>query len=159
MVWCPGCGVRFFITRWLNAATCAAPLGLVAEVVTAAKTASVCSCERIAVSLACAPYSTVTDWSIRAVDDARAEDSGPGLPVYHDTVFADVPLTRVVALPNGEPPTRTGGFVAAADAPRPSAANAAEFELVTVSFAPVLLFSVITPPLMVDGTVVPVSAS
>ena len=35
--------------------------GLVGEVVTAANTASVCSCERIACSLAWMPYCTVTD--------------------------------------------------------------------------------------------------
>src|SRR5450755_2902213 len=74
-------------------------------------------------------------------------------------VFAGVPLTSVVAVPSGEPPTRSGGTLAGAEAPRPRAANAAAFELVTVRLAPMLLRSVITPPLMVDGTVVPVSES
>src|ERR1700681_4741606 len=74
-------------------------------------------------------------------------------------VFAGVPLTSVVAVPNGEPPTRSGPTVTGAEVPKPSAANAAEFELVTGRLAPMLLRNAIAPPLMVDGTVVPVSES
>src|SRR5512140_3619225 len=74
-------------------------------------------------------------------------------------VFAGVPLTCDVAEPNGEPLTRSGGTDVGAEAPKPSAANAAAFELVTVRLAPMLLRSAIAPPLMVDGTVVPVIAS
>ena len=44
-------------------------------------------------------------------------------------------------------------------APKPSAANAAEFELVTDKFALSSLCSVITPPLMVEGLEVPVMES
>ena len=70
-----------------------------------------------------------------------------------------MPLTSDVAEPSGEPPTRSGGTVAVTVEPKPSEANAAEFELVTDRFAPLSLFSVITPPLMVDGVVVPVIES
>ncbi len=80
---------------------------------------------------------------------ARAEPE-PASPVYQVIVFAGVPLTSDVAAPNGEPLTRSGGTVAGAAAPRPSAANAAEFELVTVRLAPLLLRSVTAPPLTVD---------
>jgi len=78
--------------------------------------------------------------------------------VYHDTVFAGVPLTgrrraqRRAGNPKRRHCRRRGGA-------EPSAANAAEFELVTVRLPPLLLLSVITPPLTVDGTVVPVIAS
>src|SRR5665213_347239 len=105
MVCWPACAVRFVTVRWLSAAICAAELVPVGDAVTAANTATACSCERIACSLACAPYCTVCDESIRAVDDARAEP-GPELPVYQETVSA-VPLTSDVAEPNGEPPTRS----------------------------------------------------
>ena len=73
-----------------------------------ANTAIDCSCERIADSLACAPYCTVMAGSIRAVDEARA-DPGPELPVYHCTVLADVPATSDGAELNGVPLTRSGG--------------------------------------------------
>src|ERR1700712_5000520 len=106
MVCCPGCAVRFWVTRWLNAATCAAAFGPVD--VTAASTATNCSWVRMACSLARAPYCTVTDWSIRAIDDARAE-LAPFSPVYHCTVFAAVPLVSTVAVANGDVPTRSGG--------------------------------------------------
>src|SRR6202166_4021162 len=95
---------------------------------------------------------------MREVAVVRA-DPGPDSPVYQVTVFAGVPATCDVALPNGEPATRSGGTAAGAAAPRPSAANAAEFELVTVRLAPLLLFSVIAPPLIVDAAVVPVIES
>src|SRR3954452_22178228 len=62
----------------------------------------------MACSLGRAPYCTVTAWSIRATEDARAEPA-PASPVYHDTVFAVVPATSAVALANGEVPTRSGG--------------------------------------------------
>src|ERR1700730_15842720 len=107
MVCCPGCLARFCAVRWLRAETCSAAFGLLAEVVNAAKTASVCSCERIADSLARAPYWTVRDGSTRPIASALA-DPGPDSPVYHWTVFAGVPLTSVVAVHNGEPPTRSG---------------------------------------------------
>ena len=43
------------------------------------------------------PYSTFTEESMRAVAEARAVAVGPGLPVYHLTVFAGVPaiLARI----------------------------------------------------------------
>src|SRR6478672_11129178 len=129
MVCCPGCRARFCATRWLSAETCRAAFGFAPEVVTAAKTANVWSCERMAVSLARAPYCTVTEESTRAVAVARA-DPGPASPVYQEIVFAGVPLTSEVAALNGEPLTRSGGSVAVAVTPKPSAANAAECELV-----------------------------
>src|SRR5258707_11409635 len=117
----PVCGVSACVTRWLSADTCAAPFGFVVEVVTAENTASVCSCDRIAVSSAWIPYSIFTEESTRAVADPRAVAIGPGLPVYHLTVFAGVPLTSDV-----------GGVVTpVAIALKPSAANAVVFELVT----------------------------
>ena len=59
----------------------------------------------MACSLAWAPKSTVSDESMRATDESRA-DPGPELPVYQATV-SDAPLTSVVG---GEPgPTRSGG--------------------------------------------------
>src|SRR5580692_6007982 len=118
MVCGPGCGVRFVAVRTLSAATCAAELVPVGDVVTAANTATPSSCERIACSLACAPYCTVIDGSIRAVDDARG--LAPELPVYQATVSAE-PLTSDVALLNGEPETRSGGCTAVTVAPKPSA--------------------------------------
>src|ERR1700688_2001240 len=95
---------------------------------------------------------------MREVAVVRA-DPGPDSPVYQVTVFAGVPATCDVALPNGEPATRSGGTAAGAAAPRPSAANASEFELVTVRLAPLLLRSVIAPPLIVDAAEVPVIES
>src|ERR1700692_3336118 len=95
---------------------------------------------------------------MREVAVARA-DPGPDSPVYQVTVFAGVPATCDVALPNGEPATRSGGTAAGAAAPRPSAANAAAFELVPLSLSLLRLFSVIAPPLTVDAAVVPVMAS
>src|SRR5260370_36843153 len=74
-------------------------------------------------------------------------------------VFAGVPLTSGVAALNGEPLTRSGGRVGVAVTPKPSAANAAEFELVTVRVAALSVCSALTPPLMVDGEEVPVLAS
>ena len=108
MVCWPGCGVRLVAMLWLSAEICAAELAPVGETVNAANTAIDCSCERIADSLACAPYCTVIAESIRAVDEARA-DPGPELPVYHCTVLADVPATSDVAELSGEPLTRKGG--------------------------------------------------
>src|SRR5258708_3095075 len=103
------------------------------------------------------PYCTVTDWSMRAVALARA-DPEPASPVYQPPVFA-LPLTSVVALPWGEPPTRSGGTAAVAVAGRPSAANAGPFELVTDRLAALSVCSVITPPETVDGVEVPVIES
>ena len=57
----PGTRARFWAIRWFSAATCALALGSVADVVTAANTATVCSCERSACSSARAPYCTVID--------------------------------------------------------------------------------------------------
>ena len=51
--------------------------------------------------------------------------------MYQLIVFAGVPLTSDVAEPSGEPPTRNGGTVAVAVELKPSAANAAVFELET----------------------------
>ena len=90
------------------------------------------------------------DWSTRATAVPRAE-SLPTSPVYHDTVLAAVPPTRFVAVANGGPPTRNGAGLAVAGAPKPSAANAAVFELVTDRFAPLPPCSVIAPPLTVEG--------
>ena len=63
----------------------------------------------------------------------RAE-SVPVSPVYQDTVLDDVPAIRLLAVANGGPLTRNGAGAAVAVpvAPKPSAANAAVFELVTV---------------------------
>src|SRR5665213_81413 len=159
MVCWPGCGVRLVAVRWLSAPICAAEFFPVAGAVKAANTAIDCSCERIACSLACAPYWTVTAWSTRADDEARAEP-GPELPVYQVTVLAGVPLISVVAELSEAPPTRSGGSVAVVVPPlKPSAWNAAEFELETVSGAPLLDCSVITPPWTVDGVAVPVRES
>ena len=69
------------------------------------------------------------------------------------------PLTRVVAVFSGAPPTRSGGWTAVTVAPKPSAANAAAFELVTFRLAALSVCSVITPPLTVDGVDVPVIES
>src|SRR3981081_2621483 len=109
-------------------------------------------------SLARIPYCTVADWSIRAVAGARG-DPGPASPVYQLIVFAGVPLTSEVAVANGELPTRSGGTVAVAVAGKPSAANAAGFELVAVRLAALSGGSAITPPLTVEGIVVPVIES
>ena len=92
---------------WLRALICAAELVPVGEVLKAANTAMFCNWVRIACSLAWAPKLTVSEVSMRAVDEARAEP-GPELPVYQATVF-DAPLTSDVADPGGVPPTRSGG--------------------------------------------------
>src|SRR5262249_5900724 len=107
-------------------------------------------------SLACAPNCTTCEESMRAVEDARAVP-GPELPVYQATVLAD-PFTSEVAVPNGGPETRSGVAVAVPPG-KPSAAKAAAFVLVTDSVDALLPFSVTTPPVTVDGVVVPVSAS
>src|SRR3954470_12785964 len=60
-------------------------------------------------SLARSPYDTVIDVSTRAVAVPRA-GSEPFSPVYHITVSAAVPATRLVALLGGEPETRWGGL-------------------------------------------------
>ena len=98
------------------------------------------------------------DWSTRATAVPRA-GSVPFSPVYQDTVLAAVPAIRLLAVANGGPPTRSGAGVAVTVAPKPSDANAAVFELVTVRLAPSPPCSVIAPPLMVDGVVVPVIES
>ena len=94
---------------------------------------------------------------MRTVEEARAVP-GPELPVYQATVLAE-PLTSVVADPSGEPPTRSGGCVAVTGPLNPRAASAAVFELVTERVAALSVCSVITPPEMVEGVEVPVSAS
>ena len=78
--------------------------------------------------------------------------------MYQATVFAE-PLTSEVALLNGEPETRSGGWTAVTVGPKPSAANAAVFELVTFRLAALSVCSVITPPLTVEGVEVPVIES
>ena len=98
------------------------------------------------------------DASTRATAVPRA-GSVPVSPVYQDTVFAAVPATRLVAVLNGGPPTRSGAGLPVTVAPKPSDANAAVFELVTVRFVPLPPCSVIAPPLMVEGFVVPVIES
>src|SRR5450756_96262 len=94
---------------------------------------------------------------IRDSDEARAEPTGPGLPVYQATVFA-VPLTSDVAVPGGAG-TRSGGWAAVTLPLKPSAANAVEFELETDRLAALSVCSEITPPLMVEGVEVPVIES
>src|SRR5450631_2315384 len=93
---------------------------------------------------------------MRAVAVARAEP-GPASPVYHEIVFAGVPLTSAVAV-SGEPETRSG-VVAVTAGPKPSAASAAGFELVTDRLAASSVCSATTPPLTVDGFEVPVIES
>ena len=60
---------------------------------------------------------------------------------------------------NGGPSTRSGAGFALAVAPKPSAANAAVFELVTVRLAPSPPCSAIAPPVTVEGVLVPVIES
>ena len=81
--------------------------------------------------------------------------------MYQITVLAAVPATRVVAVLNGGPPTRSGagGALTVPVAPKPSAVNAAVFELVTVRSLALPPCSVIAPPLTVEGLVVPVIES
>src|SRR5438477_220879 len=148
MVCWPACGVRFVTVRELSAAIWAAELAPPGVVVTAPNTAIAWISERIACSLACAPYCTLCDWSMRTVDEARAVP-GPELPVYQATVLAE-PLTSVVADPSGELPTRSG-CVADTVPVNPSAAKAAAFELVTDRPAASSACSVIAPPEMVEG--------
>ena len=97
---------------------------------------------------------------MRATAVPRAE-SVPVSPVYQDTVLDDVPAIRLPAVANGGPLTRNGAGAAVAVpvAPKPSAANAAVFELVTVRSSPSPPCSVIAPPLMVEGFVVPLIES
>ena len=71
-------------------------------------------------------------------------------------MLAGVPATSVVAVLNGGPATRSGAGSALTVAPKPSAANAAVFELVTVRSVPLPPCSVIAPPLTVEGLLVPV---
>ena len=78
--------------------------------------------------MAWAPNCTVCDESTRTEAVERA-DPGPELPVYQPTVLAE-PLTRLVAEASGEPLTRSGGVAAVTVPLKPSAANAAAFELV-----------------------------
>ena len=59
MVCWPACGVKLVAMLWLSAEICAAELLPVGEAVKAANTAIDCNCERIANSLAWAPYCTV----------------------------------------------------------------------------------------------------
>src|SRR5579883_44763 len=155
----PGCGVRLLLIRWLSAEACAPPLALPGGLTTtAAYTAICCRALRIACSLACAPNCTVCALSTRTVEVERAVP-GPELPVYHSTVFA-APFVRLVAEDSGEPDTRSGPAVAVPLAGKPSAANAALFELVTVSDGAALLpFSVTMPLVTLEGVEVPVSAS
>src|SRR5881394_1005129 len=66
---------------------------------------------RMAPSLARAPYATVSASSTLATAVPRAE-SVPISPVYQVTVLAGVPAMRDVALLNGGPFTRIGGWPA-----------------------------------------------
>src|SRR5436309_14764902 len=112
----------------------------------------------MACSLARIPYCTAADGSTRAVAAARA-GPGPASPVYQVIVFAGVPLTSVVAVPNGTLPTRSGGAAAVTLAPKPRARKAAAFELVAVRLAALSVWTLITPPLIVEGIEVPVMES
>src|SRR4029078_12488553 len=94
---------------------------------------------------------------MRAIAVPRA-GSVPTSPVYHETVLAEVPPIRLVAGANGGPLTRSGAGFALAVALKPSAANAAVFELETVRLAPSPPCSAITPPVTVDGVAAPESA-
>src|SRR2546421_11607391 len=109
----------------------------------------------MACSLARIPYCTAADGSTRAVAVARAAP-GPASPVYQAIVFAGVPLTSVVAVPNGILPTRNGGIAAVTLGANPSASKAAAFELVAVRLAALSVLSLITPPVTVEGIEVPV---
>src|SRR3954470_19775698 len=112
----------------------------------------------MACSLARIPYCTAADRSTRAVAVARA-GPGPASPVYQAIVFVGVPLTSVVAVPNGTLPTRSGGMAAVTLGPKPRARKAAAFELVAVKLAALSVRSLITPPLTVEGLEVPVIES
>src|SRR3954468_8964124 len=112
----------------------------------------------MACSLARTPYCTLADKSTRAVAVARA-GPGPASPVYHVIVLAGAPWTSVVAVPNGEVPMRSGGTVAVTAGPKPSAAKAAAFVLVTVRLAALSVFRVIRPPLTVEEIELPVIES
>src|SRR5450432_173393 len=84
-----------------------------------------------------------------------ASESVPASP---DNSVAPVIGAGIVAwLLAAAPAIPSGGW--AAMAPKPSAANAAESELVTLRLVPLLVCSAITPSLTVDGVVVPESAS
>src|SRR5580698_10179752 len=104
------------------------------------------------------PYCTVTPEAICAVWVARG-DPVVVPPVYHWTVFAAVPLTKEVAVSYGGPLTTSGPGVALTLEPKPSAANAAGFELVTVRLALLPPYSVTAPPLTVEGSAVPLMES
>src|SRR5580765_5016887 len=91
---------------------------------------------------------------MRATAVPRGE-SAPFSPVYQNTVLAGVPATSVVAVFSGDPPTRSGAGFALTVGPKPNAANAAVFELVTVSGRLSPPCSVIAPLLMVEGLLVP----
>src|SRR2546421_7999976 len=67
--------------------------------------------KRIACSLARAPYETEVESSTLTTAVPRAE-SVPISPVYQVTVLAGVPATRLVAVLNGGPATRIGGWPA-----------------------------------------------
>src|SRR6187399_2646047 len=95
---------------------------------------------------------------MRAIAVPRGE-SVPSSPVYQETVLADVPPTRLVAVANGGPLTRNGAGFALAGALKPSAANAAAFELEIVRLAPSPPCNATTPPATVDGVPVPVIES
>src|SRR6185312_5758035 len=98
------------------------------------------------------------DWSMRATAVPRA-GSLPNSPVYHETVLAGVPPIKLVAVANGGPLTRNGAGFAFAVALKPNAAKAAAFELETVRLSPSPPCSAITPPVTVDGVLVPVIES
>ena len=144
--------------RSLSAETCAAELVPVGDAVTAANTATPSSCERIACSLACAPYWTVIDGSIRAVDDARglALDRIAGVPGHG--VGRAVDQRRRGAQRRAARPAAAAGPRSRSRRSR-ARASAAGFELVTVRLAALSVCSVITPPLTVDGVEVPVIES
>src|SRR5947207_4867204 len=112
----------------------------------------------MACSLARMPYCTVAAGSTRAVAVARAGPD-PASPVYHAIVFAGVPLTSDVAVLNGTLPTRSGGMDAVTLGPKPRARKAAAFELVAVRLTALSVWSLITPPLIVEGIEVPVIES
>src|SRR4051812_20351306 len=81
---------------------------------------------------------------MRATAVPRA-DPAAFSPVYQDTVLAGVPATSDEAVLKGGPPTRSGAGLALTMAPKPSAANAAALELVTVRLAPSAPCSSIAP--------------
>src|SRR5665647_728675 len=91
-------------------------------------------------SLARAPYDTVNDGSICAVEVERAE-SVPVSPVYQITVLAAVPAVIAVAVSNGGPSTRCGGLLAS---PLKKSFDAVTADAAVSEVAPILVTPAVT---------------